>query len=497
MAKFKPYDYNQMIMLPVCLKDQILPGTFEHTVHTLVEEYMDMSVFDARYENDETGCYAYNPKILLKIILVGYARGLLSSRKLERACRENVIFIALTCGQTPDHSTIASFISSLEKEIVSIFRDILLVCDEQGLLEGTRFALDGVKLPSNASKEMSGTFEELRQKKQRLEERVHNLLEAHQANDLDEDHERAEAEEKARKLKQAIAKIERFLAENEPKPGTKRKENKSNVTDNDSHLMKTSHGVIQGYNAQAMVDAKHQVIVHADAGHSSQDDEHLPVMVEGAKQNLEAIGKDPQCLQEAELLADANYLSPTNLQKCQEEGLNAYIPDTQFRKREKKNKSQKSRFSNADFHYNAQNDTYTCPAGHTMTRSSDIKYKGQNYYRSYVASPEACADCPYRFRCLSKTTAKKRTLFVFYDQELARYSVEMLQKIDSEEGRELLSQRIGIIEPVFANIRVQKGMDRFLLRGKVKVNIQWMLYCLVHNIEKILNYGRDFALVYA
>ena len=70
MAKFKPYDYNQMVMLPVCLAEQIIPNTLEHTIHTLVENRIDMSVFDSRYNNDDTGCYAYNPKVLLKVVLL-------------------------------------------------------------------------------------------------------------------------------------------------------------------------------------------------------------------------------------------------------------------------------------------------------------------------------------------------------------------------------------------------------------------------------------------
>ena len=99
MAKFKPYDYNQMVMLPVCLSEQIIPNTLEHTIHTLIENRIDMSVFDSRYNNDDTGCYAYNPKVLLKVVLLGYSRSLLSSRKLERACRENILFMALSCAK--------------------------------------------------------------------------------------------------------------------------------------------------------------------------------------------------------------------------------------------------------------------------------------------------------------------------------------------------------------------------------------------------------------
>jgi transposase len=114
-----------------------MPGTLEFAIHTLVETRMDMSRFAERFSNDERGRTAYNPKILLKVVLLGYARGMISARKIERACRENVVFIALCCGQHPDHSTIAAFVSSMQEEIQPLFRDVLLVCDERGLLGGT------------------------------------------------------------------------------------------------------------------------------------------------------------------------------------------------------------------------------------------------------------------------------------------------------------------------------------------------------------------------
>jgi len=178
MAKYKSYNYSQTVMLPVSLEDQLMPGTIEFAIHTLVEDRMDMSRFDERYKNDETGRSAYDPKVLLKIVLLAYARGIFTSRKIEQVCKENVVFMALTCGQEPDHSTIAPFISSLQEEIVPLFRDVLLVCDEMNLLGGTEFALDGLKLPSNASKKWSGTIGNLKGKQERLEEKVRQLLKA-------------------------------------------------------------------------------------------------------------------------------------------------------------------------------------------------------------------------------------------------------------------------------------------------------------------------------
>jgi transposase len=224
MAKFKAYDYRQRVFLPVSLEDQLMPGTLEFAIHTLVETRLDTSGFEQKYHNDETGRTAYDPKVLLKIVLLGYARGLISSRKIEQACRENVVFIALACGQQPDHSTIAAFVSSMKDEILPLFRDVLLVCHEMDLLGGTFFALDGLKLPSNASKEWSGTPSEIQRKKERLEAKVKELLEEHVQEDQGNDNhpgpqgsDRANRERQVQRLKKQAERLKKWLEGNQSK----------------------------------------------------------------------------------------------------------------------------------------------------------------------------------------------------------------------------------------------------------------------------------------
>jgi len=494
MARYKPYNYTQLRMIPVSLEQQLVPGTLEHTIHMVVEHEIDLSIFDPQYDNDETGCRAYNPKSLLKVILMGYARGMLGSRKIEQACHENIVFMALACGQAPDHSTIAAFVTTMKKEILFIFQRVLLICDRMNLIGGTTFAIDGVKLPSNASKQMSGTFAELAEKKKKFHARIAAMIEKHIACDQESGFSDTE-KKKLKKLHHSIKKIDRFLQENEPKPSKKKKENKSNITDNDSQLMMSSHGVIQGYNAQALVDSKHQIIIHADAGNSGQDDEHLSVMVEGARENLQAIGKSEKILGAAIVLGDPNYNSPTNLKTCIEENLHAIFPSTQFRKTNSTKDPGQSKFTITDFIFNEQEDTYTCPAHNTLVRKGDIKRKRKKYYRLYIAKESDCQECPFKKRCFIQKTAKRRRLLVYYDKKVVEYAYMMETKFNTEEGRALYDQRIWINEPVFANIRVQKRMDRFLYRGKPKVNIQWLLYSLVHNIEKLANNGYAFASV--
>ena len=110
-------------------------------------------------------------------------------------------------------------------------------------------------------------------------------------------------------------------------------------------------------------------------------------------------------------------------------------------------------------------------------------------YRKYLATEKDCQTCRLRSRCIYGAGAKRKQLSV----PIESLSKQMAEKIDTEQGRRIYPQRLAIVEPVFANIRINKRLDRFTLRGKIKVNIQWLMFCLVHNIEKILNYGLVYA----
>jgi transposase len=163
MARYKLVDRSPKF-IPVVLDAQIQPGSFEYALDYLVDHELDLSCLHARYNNDATGAPAYDPAVLLKIVLLAYSRGLISSRSIERACRENVLFMALSGDCAPQFTTLAKFIRELSGEISALFTQVLLTCDAQGLIGRHMFAIDGVKLPSNASnasKERSGNIEKL------------------------------------------------------------------------------------------------------------------------------------------------------------------------------------------------------------------------------------------------------------------------------------------------------------------------------------------------
>jgi hypothetical protein len=415
--------------------------------------------------------------------------------------------MAMSCGQEPDHSTIAAFVASLKEEIKPLFREVLMVCEEMKLLGGTEFSLDGCKLPSNASKRWSGTFSTLKEKKEKIERRVDYLLEEQIEADRRQGKDGSEGTRRARhieKLKKQAARVEEFLQENEPKPGKEFKEVRSNVTDNESAMMMTPHGTIQGYNGQALVDAKNQVILEGEVFGWGQDHHHLEPVVSGAQENMEAIGKEEDYFKDAILTADTAYHSSESIKKCEEEEIDAYIPDKDYRKRHpgltvKKSSidSRRRKFSREDFTYDEAEDQYKCPMGKRLKLSAKRAKARDIVYRRYHADPRDCEVCTVREGCISKKgkRGKKKILMIPIESEGRNYSKEMAAKIDTERARKIYPRRAAIVEPVFANIRTQKRLDRFTLRGKIKVNIQWLLYCMVHNIEKIANFGHEFAVV--
>ena len=504
MAKFKPCNEDQMVMLPISLHDQLVAGTLEHTISQLVDKHIDLSVFDVRYNNDETGATAIHPKILLKVILLAYARGMISSRQIEQACQENIIFIALSYGYAPDHSTIASFVSSMQTEIQTVFSNVLLVCEELGLLDGTHFSLDGVKLSANVSKEWSGTLEELKHKRDKLQEKLQRMIAEHAQADMQPELVIERQKKREQRFQLQVERLNVFLKDREPKRGSDGNEIQSNAVDNESVKMPSSHGVIQGYNAQALVDSKHQVILAAET-FASQDHENLEPMLDGAKKNLLAIGKDKNYFEDKQLTADSNYHSLNSLTICKKEKIDAYIPDIQFRKRDplfaeqerfkdgvhgrQRPDAKPTLFTTADFSFDASKEVYLCPQGKELTCHAHNQVNRYRTYDVYHARIEDCAACPVRARCLSKPNTSRRYLSIQIDSQQPNLIDEMKAKIDTEQGKRIYARRLGIVEPVFANICVQKRMNRFTLRTKSKVDVQWRLFALVHNIGKIHTFG--------
>jgi transposase len=496
MPRYKPAQRNGLFV-PVVFEEQIQPGTFEFALAHLVDVELDLTPLDAKFCNDATGASAYDPRAMLKIVLLAYSRGLITSRKIEAACEHNVLFMAISGDARPSYTHIAKFVRELGPQIGALFTQVLLTCDRLGLIGRAMFAIDGVKLPANASKEKSGTHAELAHRAERLERAAAKIIALHQAQD--EHGQPLDSQRQARidELKREARTTREFIASHPKQVNRKGAELKTNLTDPDSAKMATSKGVIQGYAAQAAVDSAHQLIVAADIIGSGSEQAMLLPMID----KTQGLREDNTLI-----TADAGYYSDDNIRALHERGIPALIADNAMRQRDERFAEQTRHkqdevlydkraptqaiklYRPEHFQFHGDN-TATCPAGRTLTSNGSIyTHTSGAKVRQFKARDQDCQGCALRHRCLKHpATGKGRTVSLFgralvHDNDPSH---KMRRAIDSAQGRALYSRRIATVEPVFANIRHHKRMSRFTLRGKTKVATQWQLYCLVHNIEKI------------
>jgi len=504
MARYKHIDTSPR-MLPVDLARQLLPGTFEHALNHLLDHEIDLSGFDARFCNDETGATAYPPAMLLKVVLFAYSRGIVSSRGIERACREQVTFIALCGDSGPHFTTIANFVSTVGEDIARVFAAVLAICARQGLLGREMFAIDGVKLPSNAAKSRSGTRADFARQATKLEAAAQTMLQRHREEDAKPVEPDLAAKEAKRieRLQRDAAQIRSWLVENpEDRRGAKGSVRKSNRTDNESAKMATGKGVIQGYTGVAAVDGKHQIIVLAQAHGTGSEQELLVPVVEAMKDLL---------AEHSVITADAGYHSEANLQQLAAMKVDALIADNGMRQRDerfatqdryqeapdplhdKSNPEKKAAlYQPSDFTYDADAKTCVCPAGKSLYGHGSGIINGYAVVR-FEGAQRDCLPCSHRARCLRTPEKTKARQVAFFQGKAATtpdsHTDRMKKRIDSPAGRARYGERFATVEPVFGNLRYNKGLDRFTLRGRKKVDAQWKLFCLVHNIEKLAHHG--------
>ena len=284
--------------------------------------------------------------------------------------------------------------------------------------------------------------------------------------------------------------------------GAKGSVRKSNRTDNDSAKMATSKGVIQGYAGVAAVDAKHQIIVDAQAHGTGSEQALLIPVVEAIK---------PHLTDTSLITADAGYHSEENLKALAQKKIDALIADNGMRKRDERfadrdrhkqapdplyDKSDTPKnaglYGPADFTFDPVRGTCICPAGKALYSSgSNCTTNGRKNHR-FRAPLSACSPCKLRNKCLrypERTRVRTVAFFVKNQPSPLTHTQRMRERIDSPEGRALYGERFATVEPVFGNLRHNKQLNRFTLRSQSKVDGQWKLYCLVHNIEKLAHYG--------
>ena len=507
MSNFLDDNLNQSVFFDLNYLEVLGESTFEHCLYHLLERDELLVDFHYRSKNERVGRKAYPPALLLRVIFYAYYRGHTSSRVIQNLCKTDLKFIALAAGRKPHFTTIADFVSSNCAAIGVLFHKVLLICDKSGLIGKEHFAIDGCKLPTNASKQWSGTHAELRKKSDKLKKAARSIIEKHMSNDAGKGDGKPgkERQQTIDTLMKNAQKIDDFLASHEPRmgQGKRPKEVQSNITDNESAKMTTSKGTIQGVTCVTASDEKHQVIIHAQVFGQGQEQSTLQPMVDGIRKNL-----DEEIFESSVVLtADTGFFSEANMEYIFQENIDAVIPDNQFRKRnpvfaesdlynqhkERRKKTRKDQrekaavIPNGEFSVDLDSNTCICPAGKELLfLGNGFEGSGGRYSR-FRGRLKDCRDCRLQTACMKNPVKAqgRQVSFLNAAQEKGSYLTLMKQKIDSDEGRRLYSRRMWTIEPVFGNITSNKRLNRISLRGEAKATAQWLLYCMVHNIEKL------------
>jgi transposase len=455
--RFVACDRDQSFLMPPDVREWLPESHLAWFVLDAVA-VMDLDAFYAAYRVDGRSRPAYDPAMMVALLLYGYARGVRSSRVMERACEEDVAFRVLAAQQRPDHATIARFIERHQDAIAGLFGEVLSLCAEHGLASVGVIAVDGTKVPANASRDANRDYEQL----------AREILEEAKAVDAAEDElygeergdelpeqlrtgegRRAWLREAKRRLEEQRAKEARPIPGDRPKrlKEAKRRldeelwsevrandayeryrsgrmkdgrrfsrrpdpytppampQGQINTTDLDSRLIKgpRGRGFLQGYNAQAVAN-EHQIVIAAEVMTAAPDFGNLEPMLDATQRELHAAGINDH---PSVVVADAGYWHQQQMEHLVDRGIQVLIPpDAKSRK------------------------------------DSRPGWDGG--------------------------------LYAFMRRVLA-----------TERGGELYRQRQSMIEPVFANTKFNRGIDRFRRRGRSAVRAEWRLITATHNLLKL------------
>ena len=347
---FREWNLDQALLLPPSVHDFVPAGHLSRFVVTLVTEELDLAAILASYKG-EKGQPPYHPAMMVALLLYAYAVGIYSSRRIAKACVERVDFMAIVALDAPDFRTVAEFRRRHLAALSSLFVQVLKLCAGAGLVKLGHVALDGTKIKANASKHKAMSYERMVKREAELQAEVDGWLKAAEAADAAEDKAfgadkrgdempdwvadkqarlaklraaKAELEAEA-KAKAAAGQAARQKDDDKPRPGRKaappsevpEAKTQRNFTDPESRILKTKDGYIQGYNAQAAVDAKAQIIVAHTLTNNGSDQAQFAALLDGIKTNLK---RNPD-----EVSADAGYCSAANLRTLSRRRIKGYI----------------------------------------------------------------------------------------------------------------------------------------------------------------------------
>ena len=460
MGKFRiPQSRHQLALLPASIDEYVCGEDAVRYVDAVVEEF-DLRELESRFST--VGRPAYQPRVLIKVILYGKLRGVRSSRELARACRENLRFIFLAQDEKPDFRTISDFRKYHLDILGSLLKQTVEIGVKEGVIDLKHVAVDGTKIRANASSKSFQKPEKLERLLSALEKSLHEDVKSEELED--EEYGEDDWEFKlpkrlqdkkalAERIRESLREYERLDEDKQPKQISK--------TDGDARFMKGPDGKRVYYNAQIAVDEKSRMAVGARVTNAGSDHGELKPMINEIKTTA---GSFPE-----KLSADKGYRATEGIVALEEEGIEGFVP---------LQASSSNRIEFDQFIYDDEYDEYLCPEGRSLVYIGEKPEIKADVYES-----ESCSGCLRHASCIVSPNSR-RTLKVSHDIGAIQ---RMRARMDSEAGKAMSRARSMTVEVAFAWKKIHQNLRRFMFRGRAAVNDEWRFEAVALNVARLVS----------
>lgn len=507
--KFKPYNQNQTVLLPYSFED-LIPE--KHPVRIVDQVVESINIQPLLKVYSKEGNPGYHPKMLLKVMLYSYMTNIYSSRKIELALRENINFMWLSSMSVVDHNTINRFRSDkLKDSFKDIFKQVVLMLASEGLVTLKQIYTDGTKIEAQAGRYTFVWGNSIKTNKAKMLTQLEELWKYAQSIDNEEgpNPDPSEFKEISKEvIEKTVAKIDAKLSGND-KASSKAKAKLRYIKDNfvpNLEKYEKQEAILKGRNSYSKTDpdatfmrmkedhmgngqlkpayntqisTENQIIIHYTVHQNPTDTRTLKPHLENLE---ETFGKESfEGLKE--ITADAGYGSEENYEYLEQKGLTAYVKYNTFEKEQDAHYQNKTKpFSKENLYYNQEEDFYVCPMGQKMTKTHQSTKNTEAGYSQSLSHYQAqnCQGCPLRVRC-HKAQGNRS---IERNHNLERLKQKSRELLLSETGIQKRKQRSSDVEPVFAQLKHNNGFKRFSLRGIEKVELEFGLMALGHNLRK-------------
>ncbi len=463
-SKFKSNLNDQLFLLPPNIDDFIPEGHLARVISEIVNTF-DTHKIEERYSYQ--GQKSYHPKVLIKLWVYGYATGTLSGRKIAMKCETDTAYMYLSSMYRPDFRTINDFRKDNIKSFEGYLIAVIKLCRELGMANVGTIALDGTKIRANASakqmkdkvmysqwlNEVEDQLADLTQQADAVNVTEEETLINYRGDEIPKEIRRKETLRK--KIRQAIDALKDLDEET------------INLTDKDARPIKSAGQIKPNYNCQGAVTSD-GIIVAAYVSNNASDKGQLTPLINQTEKNTGS--------QVENILADSGYASYANYEWLEQQQKTAYIPDQDY---EHRGKLKAEPYDKSNFIYNLEKDNYTCPQGKELLFDRIFVHRTRKQ-KLRVYKGTQCSTCSVRTDC---TNARVRQINQDIREPLREKTRNLL---DSPQGKLIYKLRMNMIEPVWGNIKFNKKITMFHLRGLSKVNGEWMLIAIGNNIQKLI-----------